>query len=58
MIMSLRKFGVEHGTVEVDREDPQGLTRTAMSHLAAAEDAPAVEGAEEAAEAQEASPAE
>lgn len=56
--MTLRKFGVEHGTVEVDREDPQGLTRTAMSHLAAAEDAPAAEDAEEAAEALEAPPAE
>jgi hypothetical protein len=54
MIMPLRKFGVEHGTVEVDQEDPQGLSRTAMSRLAAAEpaeDAPAAEGAAEADEA-------
>lgn len=53
--MPLRKFGVEHGTVEVDRDDPQGLSRTAMRRLAEepTEAAPAAEGA---AEADEASP--
>lgn len=51
--MPLRKFGVEHGTIEVDQEDPQGLSRTAMRNLAAepAEDTPAAEGAAEADEA-------
>lgn len=52
--MPLRKFGIEHGTVEVDQQDPQGLSRTAMRDLAAAEpadDAPATEGAPEADEA-------
>jgi hypothetical protein len=51
MIMPLRKFGIEHGTVEVDQEDPQGLSRTALRHLAATEAAPATEEAGEADEA-------
>lgn len=54
--MPLRKFGVERGTVEVDRNDPQGLSRTAMRHLAAEEPAEAVPATEGAAEADEASP--
>lgn len=54
--MPLRKFGVEHGTVEVDRDDPQGLSRTAMRHLAAEEPTEAASAAEGAAEADEASP--
>jgi hypothetical protein len=52
MIMPLRKFGIEHGTVEVDQEDPQGLSRTAMSRLAAAEPAEPAEAAEAAPEAE------
>ena len=56
MIMPLRKFGIEHGTVEIDQEDPQGLSRTAMRDLAAAEPAESVIEAEGAAEADEARP--
>lgn len=54
--MPLRKFGVEHGTVEVDQQDPQGLSRTAMSNLAAAEPAEPASDAEGATEADEARP--
>jgi hypothetical protein len=54
MIMPLRKFGIEHGTVEVDHEDPQGLSRTALRDLAAQEPAEAAPAAEEAGEADEA----
>jgi hypothetical protein len=56
MIMPLRKFGIEHGTVEVDQEDPQGLSRTALRHLAATEPAEAAPTTEEAGEADEAHP--
>lgn len=56
MIMPLRKFGIEHGTVEVDQQDPQGISRTAMSDLAAAEPAEPAPEAEGAAEADEVHP--
>jgi hypothetical protein len=35
---------VDGADAALDPEDPQGLSRTAMSHLAAAEDLPEVEG--------------
>lgn len=31
--MALRKFGIERGRPQVDQEDPQGLSKTALHAL-------------------------
>jgi hypothetical protein len=40
----MRKYGTEHQRVQLDDQDPQGLSRTALSHLETAEELPEVEG--------------
>lgn len=37
--MTLRKFGTEHGGAAINPEDPQGLSKTALSELADSEEA-------------------